>query len=222
MLALEELIPGVSVKGLVPGAAVVIIDVTRHGDAAVEVVYRDPQGNLGSEILYRDDEQRLELAETRAQLEFAADPAMFRMASEAFRIGLAYLFDPYLAVHTSQIEPLPHQIEAVYGDMLSRQPLKFLLADDPGAGKTIMAGMLIRAHGPWRRRACFHLRPATWSSSGRTRCSSSACPSIITRERIETSLTGNPSPRSASPSGDSIRWRAAGTSSRGLTTPTGT
>lgn len=195
MLALEELIPGVSVKGLVPGAAVVIIDVTRHGDAAVEVVYRDPQGNLGSEILYRDDEQRLELAETRAQLEFAADPAMFRMASEAFRIGLAYLFDPYLAVHTSQIEPLPHQIEAVYGDMLSRQPLKFLLADDPGAGKTIMAGMLIKelmARGDVER--CLICAPGNlveqWQDEMQQKFSLPF--EIITRERIETSLTGNP------------------------------
>ena len=56
----------------------------------------------------------------------------------------AYLFDPYLAVTASQIEALPHQITAVYGEMLPRQPLRFLLADDPGAGKTIMAGLLIK------------------------------------------------------------------------------
>ena len=66
------------------------------------------------------------------------------MAAEAYRIHLAYLFDPVLAVHTSLIEPLPHQIMGVYGDMLPRQPLRFLLADDPGAGKTIMAGLLIK------------------------------------------------------------------------------
>jgi SNF2 family DNA or RNA helicase len=55
-----------------------------------------------------------------------------------------HLFDPYLAVTASQIEALPHQITAVYGEMLSRQPLRFLLADDPGAGKTVMAGLLIK------------------------------------------------------------------------------
>ncbi|WP_246584498.1 helicase-related protein [Thermus brevis] len=69
---------------------------------------------------------------------------MFRLVSEAHRIRLAYLFDPLLAVHTSLLEPLPHQITAVYEAMLPRQPLRFLLADDPGAGKTIMAGLLIK------------------------------------------------------------------------------
>ena len=57
---------------------------------------------------------------------------------------LAHLFDPVLAVHTSIVDPLPHQITAVYEAMLPRQPLRFLLADDPGAGKTIMAGLLIK------------------------------------------------------------------------------
>ncbi|HOD00496.1 MAG TPA: helicase-related protein, partial [Myxococcota bacterium] len=64
--------------------------------------------------------------------------------SEAMRIRLAYLFDPRLAVHTSRVTPYPHQITAVYECMLPRQPLRFLLADDPGAGKTIMAGLLIK------------------------------------------------------------------------------
>lgn len=66
------------------------------------------------------------------------------MVSEAYRIHLAHLFDPVLAVHTSLVEPLPHQITAVYDEMLVRQPLRYLLADDPSAGKTIMAGLLIR------------------------------------------------------------------------------
>ena len=60
------------------------------------------------------------------------------------RIRLAHLFDPLLAVHTSVVDPLPHQITGVYEAMLPRQPLRFLLADDPGAGKTIMAGLLIK------------------------------------------------------------------------------
>lgn len=64
--------------------------------------------------------------------------------AEAQRIRLAHLFDPLLAVHTSLVDPLPHQITAVYGEMLPRQPLRFLLADDPGAGKTITAGLFIK------------------------------------------------------------------------------
>jgi superfamily II DNA or RNA helicase len=69
---------------------------------------------------------------------------LFKLAAEATRIKLAHLFDPMMAVHTSNVDPLPHQISAVYEAMLPRQPLRFVLADDPGAGKTIMAGLLIR------------------------------------------------------------------------------
>ena len=75
---------------------------------------------------------------------FDADGALYRLVSEAQRIRLAHLFDPLLAVHTSLVEPLPHQITAVYESMLPRQPLRFLLADDPGSGKTIMAGLLMK------------------------------------------------------------------------------
>ena len=75
---------------------------------------------------------------------FDGDGALFRLVSEAQRIRLAHLFDPLLAVHTSVVDPLPHQITGVYEAMLPRQPLRFLLADDPGAGKTIMAGLLIK------------------------------------------------------------------------------
>jgi hypothetical protein len=74
---------------------------------------------------------------------FDADDALFCLVSEAHRIRLAYLFDPLLAAHSSLVEPLPHQITAVYGEMLTRQPLRYLLADDPGAGKMSMAGLLI-------------------------------------------------------------------------------
>src|SRR6185437_7875137 len=75
---------------------------------------------------------------------FEGDGAAFQLTAEAKRIDLAFLFDPMMAVHTSNVEPLPHQITAVYESMLPRQPLRFVLADDPGAGKTIMAGLYIR------------------------------------------------------------------------------
>ena len=95
-------------------------------------------------LLYRDREPSIEIAETGRPWSFDGDGKLFRLVSEAQRIHLAYLFDPLLAIHTSIVDPLPHQIIAVYGDMLPRQPLRFLLADDPGAGKTIMAGLLIK------------------------------------------------------------------------------
>ena len=68
---------------------------------------------------------------------FDGDGSLFRLVSEAQRIRLAHLFDPVLAVHTSLVDPLPHQITAVYETMLPRQHRRFLLADYPGADKTI-------------------------------------------------------------------------------------
>ena len=97
-----------------------------------------------NELPHRRDEARLKLVGQGRPWAFDGDGALFRLVSEAQRIRLAHLFDPLLAVHTSVIDPLPHQITAVYETMLSRQPLRFLLADDPGAGKTIMAGLLIK------------------------------------------------------------------------------
>ena len=77
-------------------------------------------------------------------MKFKADAETFRLVSEAWRIKFAWQFEPYSAIHSSLIEPLPHQIAAVYEKMLPRRPLRFILADDPGAGKTIMTGLLIK------------------------------------------------------------------------------
>jgi superfamily II DNA or RNA helicase len=144
MAKLEEITRGSAVRGILPDGIVTISDVRWIGTIAVEVTYKDTAGRLGNELLYRDREPTLEIAETGRPWSFDADPALFRLLSEANRIRLAYLFDPLLAVHTSLVDPLPHQITAVYAEMLSRQPLRFLLADDPGAGKTIMTGLLIK------------------------------------------------------------------------------
>ena len=95
-------------------------------------------------MLFRTDEAKLSLAEAGRPWAFDGDGDDFKLAVEAKRIDLAFLFDPMMAVHTSNVEPLPHQITAVYESMLPRQPLRFVLADDPGAGKTIMAGLYIR------------------------------------------------------------------------------
>ena len=114
------------------------------GDGAITVYYKNSQGRLGEQMLFRSDEARLELAEVGRPWAFDASGADFKLGLEAYRISLAHLFDPMMAVHTSNVEPLPHQISAVYEAMLPRQPLRFVLADDPGAGKTIMAALLIR------------------------------------------------------------------------------
>ncbi len=144
MARLEEITRGSAVKGILPEGLATISDIRWIGTVAIEVMYKDASGRLGNELLYRDREPTLEIAEVGRPWSFDGDGALFRLLSEANRIRLAYLFDPLLAVHTSLVEPLPHQITAVYGEMLSRQPLRFLLADDPGAGKTIMAGLLIK------------------------------------------------------------------------------
>ena len=82
-----------------------------------------PAGKVANELLYRDDETRLEIVEVGRPWSFDGDGALFRLVSETQRIRLAHLFDPVLAVHTSVVEPLPHQITAVYESMLPRQPL---------------------------------------------------------------------------------------------------
>lgn len=144
MTRLEELKRGAVVKGILPDGVVTVVDVKWIGSVAIELTYKDSQGKLGNELIYRDREIDLEILEAGSPWDFNGDPELFRLVSEAHRIRLAYLFDPLLAVHTSLVDPLPHQITAVYEDMLPRQPLRFLLADDPGAGKTIMTGLLIK------------------------------------------------------------------------------
>ena len=144
MIKLEDLQPNAAIRGIVPDSFVTVVSVQWYGSEALDLTYKTPVGKLASEVLYRHDEARLEVVEHGRPWSFDGDGARFRLVSEANRIQLAHLFDPVLAIHTSMVEPLPHQIRAVYEAMLPRQPLRFLLADDPGAGKTIMAGLLIK------------------------------------------------------------------------------
>lgn len=144
MIRLEDLTPNAAIRGLLPDCLVTVVNVQWFGSEALELTYKTPAGKVANELLYRSDEPRLDLVEQGRPWSFDGDGALFRLVSEAHRIRLAHLFDPVLAIHTSMVEPLPHQITAVYESMLPRQPLRFLLADDPGAGKTIMAGLLIK------------------------------------------------------------------------------
>ena len=144
MAHLEDLKEGALIKGIRPDGPVTIVNVKWHGDSVVELTYKDSSGRPGNELLFRDREPTIEVIEPGQSWSFDADAGMLRLVSEAYRIRMAYLFDPLLAVHTSLIDPLPHQITAVYEEMIPRQPLRYLLADDPGAGKTIMAGLLIK------------------------------------------------------------------------------
>lgn len=144
MLKLEEIKKNAAISGLEPGQVVRIVTTEPVSDNALTVYYKKSDGQLCERMLFRPDEARLSLAEAGRPWAFDAPGEDFKLAVEAWRINLAHLFDPMMAVHTSNVETLPHQITAVYESMLLRQPLRYVLADDPGAGKTIMAGLFIR------------------------------------------------------------------------------
>lgn len=140
---LNELCAGTRIEGVLPGEPVTVLAVTPHGGDAATLVFKTDDGALRESVLYADDLPRLRPA-TKSTRAFTASAADFKLAAEAQRITMAGLYDPMLAVATSDVQPLPHQIRAVYGELLPRTPLRFLLADDPGAGKTIMAGLFIK------------------------------------------------------------------------------
>ena len=145
MSILESLTAGAVVSGIDPAGPVTVVAIRWHGDAVLTLTYKLGDGDPQERLLYRSDEGTFEVNEgTNRAWSFDGDGHLFRVAAEARRIQMAHLFDPYLALTSSTVEPLPHQIEAVYKEMIPRQPLRFLLADDPGAGKTIMAGLYIK------------------------------------------------------------------------------
>ena len=194
MTALEDIRPGGRVSGVAPDAPVEVVSVDWIGNQAINLVYRTPSG-VAETTLYRDDEPRLGIESPGRKWSFEADGALLRLVTEAARIRLAHLFDPYLAIHTSLVDPLPHQITAVYGEMIPRQPLRFLLADDPGAGKTIMAGLLIReliARGDLER--CLVVAPGGLVEQWQDELGEKFALEfdILTRDMIETSRSGNP------------------------------
>ena len=142
---LEDVVAGVSLDGPDPGGPVEVVAVTWHGTQAITVALKNADG-INEQMLFRSDEGTFRVLESTAQKwSFDGDGDLFRLAAEARRIHLAHLFDPYVALSSSAVDALPHQIEAVYGEMIPRQPLRFLLADDPGAGKTVMAGLYIKS-----------------------------------------------------------------------------
>ncbi|HXH75358.1 MAG TPA: helicase-related protein [Bacteriovoracaceae bacterium] len=145
MIKLEDLKATLYIRGLEGSEVVQIKNIEVVGPDAITILYKNAQGQFREQMLHRLDEERLELVEIASRpWSFAANGAEFKLGLEAQRIHLAHLFDPMMAVHSSNVEPLPHQITAVYESMLPRQPLRYVLADDPGAGKTIMAGLLIK------------------------------------------------------------------------------
>src|SRR5260370_36091460 len=142
---LEDLTRGALVGGVPGESPVTWVAVRWIGSNALPLTFRAEKGRLDERLLYRDHEPRLTLRQAVAAYDFSADGALFKLAAEALRIRMAARFDPMLAVHTSDLEPLPHQIDAVYGEVLDRTPLRFPLADDPAPGKPILARLIVNA-----------------------------------------------------------------------------
>lgn len=193
-MQLRDFVVGSKVNGLEVGKTVEIVAVKHHGDMVADVTYKDANGNLNGQMVYADQAIEMELSEKALPWSFDADADRMRLVSEAYRIHLAYLFDPYLAVHTSSIEPLPHQISAVYEKMLPRQPLRFVLADDPGAGKTIMTGLLMKElimRGDIKR--CLIVCPGNLAEQWKDELHRKFHLrfEILTNDRVESSVTGN-------------------------------
>lgn len=194
MAKLEQIKAGLLIKGIVESELVTVVAVQWHGNAAMSVTYKQANGTIHEQLLYRDAENKIEIAEPRTYWRFDGDAATFRLSSEAYRIHLAHLFDPYLAVYTSEIEPLPHQISAVYKEMLPRLPLRYILADDPGAGKTVMTGLYLKellVRGDLKR--CMIVSPGSlaeqWQDELYRKFNMHF--EILSNDRIESAVTGN-------------------------------
>ena len=194
MARLEDITVGSNVLGIEGTEPVSIVAVQWYGTNVIEVTYKDNKGQAGNTLIYRENEPSLEVQENRLPWSFDADADQMKLASEAYRISLAHLFDPYLAVHTSSVEPLPHQITAVYKEMLPRVPLRYILADDPGAGKTIMTGLYIKeliVRGDLKR--CLIVSPGSlveqWQDELFQKFNLHF--EILTNDRIESAATGN-------------------------------
>jgi len=193
-LGFADLTAGKRLSGVEADGDVTVVAVEAHGAGSATLTYRSARGRLGERIVSIHDLAGFgEVSEQRWG--FDADGAAFRLASEARRMQSAHLADPYAAVDTSNIEPYPHQIDAVYNRFLEQRPLKFLLADDPGAGKTIMSGLLIRElmlRGDVAR--CLIVAPGSlveqwqdelWDKFGLSF-------ELMSRSAVEASRTGNP------------------------------
>lgn len=194
MARLEELVVGRSVLGIASNGLVSIIATKWYDENILEVTFKDGLGQLGSQLLNRYNEESLNVGAGIQPYSFDADANKLKLALEAYRINLAHVFDPYIAVRNSAIDPLPHQISAVYQEMLPRLPLRYILADDPGAGKTIMTGLFLKEmliRGDLKR--CLIVSPGNlaeqWIDELHRKFNLPF--KIITNDLIQSSLTGN-------------------------------
>lgn len=138
----EMLKPGVIVRGAIFPEPVKVIATVPMGDSIKLIGEGLVSGKVHQPVLHPDQFAGLEVSPESSP--YDGDSERFRLGIEAMRLGLAYEYDPYFSLSIARVDPLPHQLEAVYDYFLKLPRIRFLLADDPGAGKTIMAGLLIK------------------------------------------------------------------------------
>ena len=115
----------------------------RQGYYRLEILLKDGSNRYLSQNITAGQLADIQIAE-RNPVALTDNAEVVFFLSEAHRMRLAYQFDPQLAVSIAQVDPLPHQIEAVYHYVLESPRIRFLIADDPGAGKTIMSGLVLK------------------------------------------------------------------------------
>jgi SNF2 family DNA or RNA helicase len=141
-MEINQLKPNIVIRGAMFPEPVRIIVTMPVGDAIKLIGKGIKSGKVFEPIL--SPEQIKNLEASPETMPFTGDPAKFRLGIEGLRLALAYEYDPYFSLSIARVDPLPHQLEAVYDYFLKLPRIRFLLADDPGAGKTIMAGLLIK------------------------------------------------------------------------------
>lgn len=135
---------GSIIKNLIPGESVVVNKIQQLG-TSYSISYTGVNTRKSSSKVIKSDQMdKLEILTEEGKFNFRGDPEKFVLFAEAERINSAYQFDPLFAINCSVVDPLPHQVEAVYKYLLPQPSIRFLLADDTGAGKTIMTGLLLK------------------------------------------------------------------------------
>lgn len=138
----DQLKPGTIVRGALFPEAVQVITTIPMG-SSVKLIGTGVKTNQTYQPVLTEA-QIAQLVANPDREPFDGDARKFRLGIEAMRLGLAYEYDPYFSLSIARVDPLPHQLEAVYEYFLKLPRIRFLLADDPGAGKTVMAGLLIK------------------------------------------------------------------------------
>ncbi len=143
---MPEVNPGDWLAGPLWSSAVQVISIQNHASHDVVTVHADGRQPARPYVLTPIDWEQIQcISEAdRSQITFGGDPERFRLGIQAIRLRLAHAIDPYAALNASRIDPLPHPFEAVCDHLLARPVVRALLAHDAGAGKTIMAGMVIK------------------------------------------------------------------------------